>query len=408
MNVPFLPDIPLGVDEHTLVPLATTERLPVDQIERQRARLAEMSLLSDLLNALPNILMVLNQQRQIVFSNHALFTALNIRPEQVLGLRPGEVWGCMHALDAQGGCGTTPYCQACGAARALMTGLDGKSAVEECRIIQKDGGALDLRVWSTPLTLDDETYAIFTMQDISHEKRRSALESIFFHDVLNLAGVLMGYADLLETVSSLDDVARIQRTMSQTSLRLVDTIQTQRDLAAAERGELAVHVIPVSTSQVLRDVVARYAGHDAARDNALVVAPEADAVIMETDPVLLERVLDNMVKNALEASVPGFPVTLACTADSGYVRFAVHNHTEMPYEVQLQVFQRSFSTKGTGRGLGTYSMRLLTEEYLHGTITFVSSREAGTTFTASFPVEYPEVERSTLAAKMSPRAGHMP
>ena len=57
----------------------------------------------------------------------------------------------------------------------------------------------------------------------------------------------------------------------------------------------------------------------------------------------------------------------------------------MPHVVQLQLFQRSFSTKGLGRGLGTYSMKLLSERYLGGRISFTSTEEAGTTFTASYP-----------------------
>jgi signal transduction histidine kinase len=55
----------------------------------------------------------------------------------------------------------------------------------------------------------------------------------------------------------------------------------------------------------------------------------------------------------------------------------------MPREVQLQLFKRSFTTKGTGRGLGTYSMKLLTERYLKGRIAFTSSETDGTTFTVT-------------------------
>lgn len=39
---------------------------------------------------------------------------------------------------------------------------------------------------------------------------------------------------------------------------------------------------------------------------------------------------------------------------------------ELPLLVQLQIFNRSFSTKGKGRGTGTYSMKLLTKRYLKG------------------------------------------
>jgi signal transduction histidine kinase len=59
----------------------------------------------------------------------------------------------------------------------------------------------------------------------------------------------------------------------------------------------------------------------------------------------------------------------------------------MPRHVQQQLFQRSFSTKGGGRGLGTYSIKLLSERYLKGDVSFVSSQAEGTTFTVRFPSE---------------------
>ena len=58
----------------------------------------------------------------------------------------------------------------------------------------------------------------------------------------------------------------------------------------------------------------------------------------------------------------------------------------MPPEVQLQVFNRSFSTKGNGRGIGTYSIKLLCERYLKGKVSFVSSAEQGTIFKVTLPL----------------------
>jgi sensor histidine kinase regulating citrate/malate metabolism len=65
----------------------------------------------------------------------------------------------------------------------------------------------------------------------------------------------------------------------------------------------------------------------------------------------------------------------------------VHNTTFMPQHVQLQIFNRSFSSKGKGRGLGTYSMKLLSERYLSGTVSFESAKEQGTTFYAQYPLQ---------------------
>jgi sensor histidine kinase regulating citrate/malate metabolism len=55
----------------------------------------------------------------------------------------------------------------------------------------------------------------------------------------------------------------------------------------------------------------------------------------------------------------------------------------MDKAVQLQIFKRSFSTKGKGRGLGTYSIKLLTENYLDGNAGFESREDIGTIFRVS-------------------------
>ncbi len=92
-----------------------------------------------------------------------------------------------------------------------------------------------------------------------------------------------------------------------------------------------------------------------------------------------------MVKNALEAAQSGQEISLICRLVYPWVQFQVNNPNYMTREVQLQVFQRSFSTKGAGRGLGTYSIKLLTERYLQGKVSFTSTPDKGTTFTASYP-----------------------
>jgi signal transduction histidine kinase len=117
-----------------------------------------------------------------------------------------------------------------------------------------------------------------------------------------------------------------------------------------------------------------------------VIDPAAEPVVFHTDPVLIERVIGNLVKNALEACRPGQTVTLCCWAEPDQVIFSVHNPSHMPRDVELQIFQRSFSTKGQGRGLGTYSIKLFTERYLRGSVSFTTSAEGGTTFRAAYPL----------------------
>ena len=77
-------------------------------------------------------------------------------------------------------------------------------------------------------------------------------------------------------------------------------------------------------------------------------------------------------------------VTAGLRLEQGRAVFWVSNPEVMPESVRLQVFKRSFSTKGHDRGLGTYSIKLLTENYLDGEVGFTSEAPEGTTFWVSF------------------------
>ena len=93
-----------------------------------------------------------------------------------------------------------------------------------------------------------------------------------------------------------------------------------------------------------------------------------------------------MTANALEATPAGGEIRVSCEPDAGVVTFRVRNAGVMPPEVQAGVFHRSFSTKARrGRGLGTYSMKLLGERYLRGSVGFASNEAEGTVFWIRLP-----------------------
>ena len=90
--------------------------------------------------------------------------------------------------------------------------------------------------------------------------------------------------------------------------------------------------------------------------------------------------LINLVKNALEATPENGTVILGVENLHKMIRFRVKNEGVIPRDIQLQLFQRSFTTRGIGRGLGTYSIKLLTENYLKGYVSFISNEAEGTIF----------------------------
>jgi signal transduction histidine kinase len=268
--------------------------------------------------------------------------------------------------------------------QAVLAGLDGHESVEECRIALKNGNALDLEVTATPLSLDGHQLAFCVLKDISDEKRRRTLEHVFFHDILNSAGALRGMADLLRR-APLPDKDEIAGDVWVISDRLIDEIKSQKVLAAAENNELITECSPLQTRRFLEELVRFYQGHEVARGRRLALDDHARDVTLVSDRALLWRVLGNMLKNALEATPPGGTVTLGCRAGVRQIELWVNNPGEIPEEARLQIFQRSFSTKGAGRGLGTYSIKLFGERYLGGRVSFTTSQEKGTTFRIRLP-----------------------
>jgi signal transduction histidine kinase len=326
----------------------------------------------------------MNRHRQAVLVNDKLVTLLNIPAVELLGLRPGEMLDCIRWRLEPWGCGTTTFCHACGAVRAILNSqhLDLPDA-QECHILcDVNGGvaALDLRVWATPITIAGESLTVFAIQDITDENRRSVLERLFFHDILNTAD---GLRAIIETWPDLNS-SEAQRTR-QLAANLVDElleeIQSARDLTAAERGALEVTFRPVDAAALLSALCSFYRHHPLAQDKTVAPVVVSGPALVQSSEVLLRRVIGNLIKNALEASSAGQTVTVSFHNDDQPV-FSVHNESVMTEDVKRQLFQRSFSTKqGNGRGIGTYSVKLLTERYLRGSVDFVSpAPQGGTVF----------------------------
>jgi signal transduction histidine kinase len=343
--------------------------------------LLDVELLDTLYEAVNEVILILNRQRQIVFYNSQFAKLLGYpKSADLLGLRPGEALGCIHACDVDG-CGTSEFCSTCGVVRAIINAQQGKADVKECRVLHgPQSEAMDLLVRTTPLQHKGETFTIFAAMDISHEKRRNALERMFFHDLMNTATAIHMLSANLGR-AGLGSISEVSSSIAQGVEQLIEEIAAQRDLTHAENNELPVKPVEIAAKALLLQVVETYGSYAKMRRCDLVLSPQTENAVFRSDPRIVSRVIGNMIKNALEACYEGQRVTVASRYSDGTLSFSVHNPAYMPREVQLQLFKRSFSTKGEGRGLGTYGMKLLTERYLKGHITFTSTENAGTTFT---------------------------
>lgn len=373
---------------------ANPERSSASEIALDNKLLKTETSFLDILGAISGITAILDQNRQIIYANEEFLRLLGIDTiELILGRRPGEAVGCINSGDMPSGCGTSKACAYCGAISSILESqLTGKKSVQEARIISVTNGHelyWDLRVTTSPVKIREKVFYVFSIEDISNLKRKENLERIFFHDILNSAGNLNGLISLLKEDLEANEEREIIDLSEESSRELIEEIMVQRQLVAAENGDLVVNSEKVDPEEILKAAVARISRNEISKDKNITISGSSESNSFFTDKVILQRVLINLLKNALEATPKGGTVYASFEIHRDEIRYRVKNETVMTEAVRLQVFQRSFSTKGTGRGLGIYSIKLLTEHYLKGTINFTSAEPDGTIFFIDLPLNYP-------------------
>ncbi len=156
-------------------------------------------------------------------------------------------------------------------------------------------------------------------------------------------------------------------------------------MSRLQAGALTLHLTPTHLGDVLPRAVDSLADPDApVRPLDLDTTPAVLA-----DPPLLERVLANVITNALRHNAPGAPVLVAASHHQGRVEVRVVDRGPgIPPEYRDQVFlpfQRLGDTDNTtGVGLGLALSRGLTEA-MGGTLDVEDTPGGGTTMLISLP-----------------------
>jgi len=193
----------------------------------------------------------------------------------------------------------------------------------------------------------------------------------------SLQGVRAGGDPLERVASQLEEVDKLTR--------LVGQLLT---LARAEAGELAVVTQPVALRALAQSVVDALEPVAQSKDVALSCEP-ADAIEIAGDPGWLERLLINLVDNAIRFTPPGGSVRVAVFRDGGAPSLAVRDTgAGIPSDMLPKIFERFWAgpvrTSGhDGAGLGLSLVKWIVEQHA-ATLAVVSHPGRGSAFTVRF------------------------
>ena len=193
---------------------------------------------------------------------------------------------------------------------------------------------------------------------------RTALLTAVSHDLRTpLASIKAAITSLRQddVTWSAEDEATLLETIEDGSDRLEGLINNLLDMSRVHTGSLQPFLRPTALDEVVPLALRGLVGADT------VVLDLPDSLpLIATDAGLLERVVANLVANALRFSPAGRPVEVVGRTDGGFVTLSVIDHGPgVPHQDRERIFEPfqrlGDRSTGSGVGLGLAVARGLTE-----------------------------------------------
>jgi len=226
------------------------------------------------------------------------------------------------------------------------------------------------------------------------ERLKMDLVSALAHDIKNPLGIIMGYAETMsdqfigrsEAKGNLEILDRIQ----ESAQRIVNLVTGFLEASKAEAGKISVEERPVEINALIREVAQQQMGDLRKKNISLDVELDENIPTIMGDKAQLDRVLWNLVGNAIKFTPGGGRITVSSRSDNGYVCVAVKDTgIGIPKDELPLLFSQFRRLKGSakieGTGLGLFIVKTIIEAH-KGTVQAESAGGQGSTFTVRVPI----------------------
>lgn len=236
------------------------------------------------------------------------------------------------------------------------------------------------------------------------------------HEIRTPLHQLQGYSDLLSRID-LNDEARLLLLAIQQATRSLSMITANvLDWSRLEKGEAVCRPTSLDLRRVCESILAILPNkdEDVGTELMIVVAPEVPTCLF-LDETYLQRILMNLLTNALKFTQSGYVLLLVEMKDRGLRITVKDSGFGIPESFLPHLFEpfKQAQTRGAerGTGLGLAIIKQLLEK-MQGTIDVESEcrqinsvgvERCGSTFTANIPVSAPAAAPQSLSALGSKR-----
>ena len=363
-----------------------------------------------------DVITIVDRGGTIRYQSSAVTRVFGFEPAELVG-RPLSDW--LHPDDAT-------------SVQRVVEGLVGAGdapRLVEFRLRHHDGSWRDVETALTSL-VDDPSVdgVVLNSRDVSdrkraerelrktlareHEMRRRLQEmdqiktdfvSSVSHELRTPLTSILGYVEMLgdgcggELAS---DQAKMLGVVDRNARRLLILIEELLIMSKVESGNFRLSTGPVGLGSLLEGAYQAVLPELTVRDLEVTVDVAPDGTTIQGDAGQLDRVMINLLTNAIKFTADGGRVVVSAHPEGDVVVIRVSdNGIGIPLEDQDRIFERFFRSSSTahlavpGTGLGLSITKAIVEEH-GGRISVSSTPGVGTDITVTLPVESPPTPES--------------
>lgn len=234
---------------------------------------------------------------------------------------------------------------------------------------------------------------VIVIRDITGEKEMENAKETFFnmitHDMRSPVSSIQGYTQLLRNaVPETPQTAAFLGSIARSSARLRGMIDDILNTVKLESGTMQLRTLPVDATALCEGIVEACAPQAALKKISLHFASPPERTEVAADATLLERVIVNLIDNALKFTPRGGRITVSLSATGDGIRISVEdNGYGIPEGKESEIFGRYIQLEGHGHmglGLGLAMCKMAVE--LHkGRIWVEPATPRGSRFIVSMP-----------------------
>lgn len=219
-------------------------------------------------------------------------------------------------------------------------------------------------------------------------KENDASLHLLTHDLRNPVTAVRGFLSFLldGTAGPINNEQRgMLHSIDRASMRILHIINNILDISKVEAGKMKLELSPIKLKEIAANVISMM--EVLGEGKRLRFGLEGDDGNLNADSVLMERLITNLVSNAIKFCMEDGIVNIKIKEEPKYVVMEVSDDGEgIPPEYIGKIFEKyeQAGRKGKGTGLGLNLCNFVAQAH-HGTITVKSEQGHGSTFTVTIP-----------------------